>query len=297
MVWRGKNPRSTDFAAFSRFWVDMELSSENPPLAFRLRGVARRAGNGTRPLLEGIDLDVPRGATLEILGPSGAGKSTLLRLLNRMDEAAAGEITVLGKPLAAWPVRELRRRVALVFQESSLLGLNVKENLALPFRLEGELPADFPARISQALERVELEEDLLSRDADGLSVGQKQRVCLARALMTGPEVLLLDEPTSGLDPGTGGRLLSRLVALSGERELTLVIATHRFQEVRSPGSRFALLMEGKIVAEGLTANLHQQSFAPEVEAFLHGSSDAEGASGANGATGAAAKTDAAGESP
>ena len=253
----------------------MQPPIENPPLAFSLRGVTRRAGNGTRPLLDGIDLDVPRGAILEILGPSGSGKTTLLRLLNRMDESAAGDIAVLGKPITAWPVRELRRRVALVFQESSLLGLTVTENLAMPFRLEGELPADFPARVSQALERVELGEDLLSRDADGLSVGQKQRVCLARALMTGPEVLLLDEPTSGLDPGTGERLLSRLSALSGERGLTLIIATHRFQEVRSTGSRFALLMEGRLAAEGLTASLHQQSLPPEAEAFLHRSSGAD----------------------
>ncbi len=240
--------------------------------AFVLRGVGRRLPDG-RALLEDVSLTVPRGGILSIAGPSGAGKSTLIRLLNRLDDASAGELRVLGRPLADWPVRELRRRVAMVFQEPTLLGLSVRENLQLPFRLQGELPADLDARIRAALDAAELAPDLLERDADGLSVGQKQRVALARSLIGRPDVLLLDEPTAALDPGTAERLLAGLARLNRAAGLTLVMTSHRFAEVRRLGGRLAVLMDGRLLAEGPAAELLAHPPTAQVAEFLHGSGD------------------------
>ena len=252
------------------------------PAAFELRGVGRRLPDG-RALLQEVTLTVPRGGILSIAGPSGAGKSTLIRLLNRLDEASAGTLRVLGRPLAEWPVRELRRRVAMVCQEPTLLGLSVRENLLLPFRLLGALPADLDARIRAALEAAELAPDLLERDADGLSVGQKQRVALARSLIGRPDVLLLDEPTAALDPGTAERLLAGLARLNRQAGLTLVMTSHRFAEVRRLGGRLAVLSSGRLLAEGPAAELMAHPPTAEVAAFLHGADNGAGDSAGQGA--------------
>jgi len=239
----------------------------NAAPAFALHGVTRRLPDG-KALLEDISLTVPRGGILTIAGPSGAGKSTLIRLLNRLDETSAGTLEALGQPIAAWPVRTLRRRVAMVFQEPTLLGLTVRENLRLPFRLEGALPPELDARIVAALSAAELPEALLERDAEALSLGQKQRVALARALIGAPEALLLDEPTASLDPGTADRLLTGLARLNRERGLTLVMTSHRFGEVRRLGGRMAVLLSGRLAAEGPVAELLAHPPTPEVAAFL-----------------------------
>ncbi|HXV76036.1 MAG TPA: ATP-binding cassette domain-containing protein, partial [Candidatus Polarisedimenticolaceae bacterium] len=196
-----------------------------------MRGVSRRvpAASGDARLLDGVDLALGRGEVLHIVGPSGAGKSSLIRLINRLDEPSGGRIEVLGRPLADWRVRELRRRVAMVFQESTLLGMSVRDNLTLPFELAREVPDDLDRRIDGWLERTELDREVLERDATALSVGQKQRVALARALIGEPEMLLMDEPTSGLDPRTAARLLDRVSELCRERRLTLVMVTHRLE--------------------------------------------------------------------
>lgn len=235
--------------------------------AFALRGVGRRLPDG-RALLQDVHLRVARGGILTIAGPSGAGKSTLIRLLNRLDESTSGTLEVLGRPVADWPVAELRRRVAMVFQEPTLLGLSVRENLTLPFRLRGALPPDLEARIAEALQAAELDADLLGRDADALSVGQKQRVALARSLIGQPQVLLLDEPTASLDPATAARLLTGLAGLNRSAGLTLVMTSHRFGEVRLLGGRLAVLMDGRLAAEGPVAELLAHPPTPEVAAFL-----------------------------
>jgi UDP-glucose/iron transport system ATP-binding protein len=242
--------------------------AEGDAPVFELRGVGRALPDG-RALLADVHLSVARGGVLTIAGPSGAGKSTLIRLLNRLDYPSTGELRVLGRPCGGWPVRELRRRVAMVFQEPTLLGLTVRENLLLPFRLRGALPPGLDARIEAALAAAELSGELLSRDADGLSVGQKQRVALARALIAQPEALLLDEPTAALDPGTAERMLEGLARLNRETGLTLVMTSHRFGEVRLLGGRLAVLMAGRLVAEGPVPELLDHPPTPELAAFLH----------------------------
>ena len=246
-----------------------------------MRGVVREVVDETREgasarLLDRVDLEVGRGGLLNVVGPSGAGKSTLVRLINRMDEATDGSIDVLGRPISSWPVRELRQRVAMAFQESSLLGVSVRQNLRLRFDLCGDPPPDLDERIAGVLDLVGLGDEVLDRDASRLSVGQKQRVALGRALIGEPDVLLLDEPTSSLDPRLAEQLLDRLTSIRRTRELTMVMVTHRFEEARRMGGDLAVMIDGRIEAFGTVESVIGQTANERVRQFLLGDDDAAG---------------------
>ena len=224
-----------------------------------MRGVAftatGEAGARGACILQGIDLEVPRGGLLHIVGPSGAGKSRLLRLINRLDEAACGRIDILGRPIAEWPPRELRRRVSMVFQQSTLMGMSVRENLLLPLRIAGSLPRDLDERQQRAMALAGVDPELGDRVESGLSVGQQHRVTVARSLLTQPEILLLDEPTAGLDPATARTLLDGLATLNAERGLTLVMVTHKLSEAKRLSGTMVVLVKGCILATGAVEQL------------------------------------------
>jgi len=246
-----------------------------------MRGVVREVADDTSEgtpvrLLDRVDLEVARGGLLHVVGPSGAGKSTLVRLINRMDEATDGSIDVLGRPISSWPVRELRQRVAMAFQESSLLGMPVRQNLRLRFDLCGDPPPDLDERMAGVLDLVGLDDEVLDRDASRLSVGQKQRVALGRALIGEPDVLLLDEPTSSLDPRLAEQLLDRLTSIRRTRELTMVMVTHRFEEARRMGGDLAVMIDGRIEAFGTVESVIGQTTNQRVRRFLLGDDDAAG---------------------
>ncbi len=236
-----------------------------------MRGVDRAVGQdgNAKRLLTGIDLTIARNTITHIVGPSGSGKSSLLRLINRLDEPTSGTIEVLGKPSRDWPVRELRRRVAMVLQEPSLLDRTVEENLRLPGVLHGLDNGDPRA----AVEQVGLSADMLKRAADQLSVGQKQRVALARAIITKPDVLLLDEPTSALDPRTAEELLDQLIAIRQQRELTIIMVTHRLEEARRLGGQMVVMIDGTLAASGEAAALLDDPPNGVVRQFLIGGDD------------------------
>lgn len=208
--------------------------------------------NETSPahLLRQIGLKLHRGQCLNVIGPSGSGKSTLLRLINRLDDASRGRITVLGKPVEQWPIRELRRAVSMVFQEPTLLDQTPRQNMYLPFTLCGQPADQMDQRIAEACRLAGFDPALLDRAPGELSVGQRQRATLARALIAQPQILLLDEPTSGLDAPTANDLLDRLDKLRREKGLTLLIVTHRLHEVRRLGGQVAVMIDGMLLAHG-----------------------------------------------
>ena len=216
--------------------------------SFELRGVGQeRAG---RTVLQDVDVTIPRHLITVLVGPSGGGKTSLLRLLNRLDDPVRGDILLDGSPIVDYAVSELRRRVALVFQTPVMFPGTVSDNLAVAAELAGVQDSQFDQQATQVMLLAELEPSLLERPGGELSVGQKQRVNLARALMTSPEVLLLDEPTSALDPETSRALMKTIGSLSEVRRLTIVVATHRVSEAREYAHHALVLRDGRVVESG-----------------------------------------------
>ena len=216
--------------------------------SFELRGVGQaRAG---RTVLQDVDVTIPRHLITVLVGPSGGGKTSLLRLLNRLDDPVRGDILFDGSPIVDYAVTQLRRRVALVFQTPVMFSGTVSDNLAVAAELAGVQDGQFDQQAGQVMLLAELEPSLLERPGGELSVGQKQRVNLARALMTSPEVLLLDEPTSALDPETSRSLMKTIQSLCKDRRLTMIMATHRVSEARNYAHHALVLRDGRLVDSG-----------------------------------------------
>ncbi|MGQ0679800.1 MAG: ABC transporter ATP-binding protein [Actinomycetota bacterium] len=198
---------------------------------------------GGRTVLERVSFSVPPGATHALLGPSGSGKSSLLRCLNRLEEPAAGRICLNGADIVTFAPTRLRRKVALVAQLPSVFPGGVRANLT--YGLEG-VPE---GALASALEGVDLDATFLDRTSEALSVGQAQRVCLARALIRDPEVLVLDEPTSALDQDSA-RAFERSVAARGRAGLTIVLVSHDLAQAARLAATASLLVDGRVSAEG-----------------------------------------------
>jgi putative ABC transport system ATP-binding protein len=182
---------------------------------FELEGI--RLARGGRPVLRDLCLEIGAGATA-IVGPSGCGKSTLLRLLNRLADPDAGTVRFHGTDVRELDPLELRRRVGLVPQLPAPVPGTVADNVCFGPRLHGEEVDPGPA-----VRLAGLDASFLDREASRLSVGEQQRVMLARALALEPEVLLLDEPTASLDAEATAAVEDALTKLP---DISLVVVTH-----------------------------------------------------------------------
>lgn len=215
------------------------MRGQAPPLS--VEGLYLRRGR--REVLHGIDVAFERGVVTAVVGPSGAGKTSLLRCLNRLEEPSSGRVLVNGLDANRIDSTELRRRVGMIFQTPVLFEGGVRANLCYGLDDPGD------ATLSQALELSGLPASFLHRESSALSVGQAQRVCIARALVRGPEVLLMDEPTSALDVHAASRI-DRLAMSLASGDLTVVLVTHDLARAVSVAARAVLVMDGKIVARG-----------------------------------------------
>jgi putative ABC transport system ATP-binding protein len=211
-------------------------------MLFELDGVV--ASRGGQVVLAGLDGAIAEGATC-IVGPSGAGKSTLLRLLNRLADPDAGAITYRGRDVRELDVLQLRREVALVPQLPTLVEGSVADNVRYGARLAGR-----DADVARLLRLAGLQEGFSGRPAARLSVGEQQRVMLARALALAPSVLLLDEPTSALDHETKLAVETTLTELRCEVDISLVFVTHDLLQPRRLAERVLALRDGRLAAEG-----------------------------------------------
>lgn len=194
--------------------------------AVRFSHAAELAGG--RLILDSADLAIARGAFVVLTGPSGAGKSTLLKLLCRLEEQQAGRVLLSGAPVAELPPAVLRRRVAYLHQTPTVVPGTVRENLLLPFSFAANagLPAPADAALRELLARLNAADVPLDQEAATLSVGQRQRLCLARALLLEPEALLLDEPTSALDAESAAAVLEAAEQACLERGVTVLLVSH-----------------------------------------------------------------------
>jgi putative ABC transport system ATP-binding protein len=178
-----------------------------------------------------------------IVGPSGAGKTSLLRCLNRLEEPQTGEVLLDGANIRTLDPTTLRKRVGMIFQTPILFQGSIRSNLV--YGLEG---VD-DRTLLETLDAVGLSRSFLERDSTALSVGQGQRVCIARALVRGPEVLLMDEPTSALDKDATARIES-LVRDLADGGLAIVLVTHNLAQASRVAGRALLLVEGRVQAQG-----------------------------------------------
>jgi ABC-type methionine transport system ATPase subunit len=201
-----------------------------------------RYGAGGAEILRGVDALAPDGEITAVVGPSGAGKSTLLRAINLLIEPSSGEVYLDGEPTRSLDPLELRRRVGMVFQIPTLFGNSVEDAILYGTRLVGR-SAD-PGRL---LEVVGLDASLAGRDPRSLSVGQQQRVTVARALALEPEALLLDEPTSALDEAARRKVEELVRDLNARLGLTMVFVSHDLAQVRRVADKVVVLAEGKSV--------------------------------------------------
>src|SRR5918996_2427962 len=218
------------------------MHAERPAsIAMELRTVSLERGG--RTVLSGISASFQRHAVSAIVGPSGAGKSSLLRCLNRLEEPSGGSVLLDSADITEIDPTQLRKRVGMIFQTPALFEGGVRGNLAYGLT---EVSDD---ELRSALASAGLGDGFLERDSSALSVGQAQRVCIARALVRRPEILLMDEPTSALDRDAAARI-EQLVMSLNERGLTVVLVTHNLDQALRLAHHAILVVDGPVAATG-----------------------------------------------
>ena len=203
-----------------------------------------------RKILDIEKLRIASGELVGLVGPNGAGKSTLLQFLDLQLPYRAGRFNLFGCETSGSDHLALRRRCALVFQENLLLSGTVFDNVALALKFRGMKEEEIRREVEAALEAFHCAH-LAQRSAHRLSGGEAQRVCLARALVAKPELLLLDEPFAALDAATRSRLLRELKEVAIRRAMTVLLVSHNFKEVLAFAGRALVLLDGRIIQDDL----------------------------------------------
>lgn len=225
-----------------------------------------------RTLLDRVSLEIDEGESVALIGRSGAGKTTLLRLVNGLVEASSGSVEIDGRPIAEHDLVDLRRRIGYVIQNIGLFPhRSVFDNVATVPRLLEWDDARVTSAVHEALERVHLSPSIFaSRFPRTLSGGEQQRVGIARALVSAPDILLCDEPFGALDPIVRRAQQELFLASRGESPPTMLFVTHDLPEALYVAERIVLIEDGRIVADCRTsafANLE----TPEARAFVDAS--------------------------
>jgi putative ABC transport system ATP-binding protein len=198
---------------------------------------------GERRALDGFTAEIPSGGITVVFGPSGSGKSTLLRLCNRLEVPSSGRVLLYGDDVARLDPLALRRRVGMVFQRPTPFPGTVRDNLLTA------LPAASEQQLETALIRAALDVTWLDRDAKALSGGEAQRVCVARTLVTDPDVLLLDEPTSALDE-QATLVLEKAVYELTRPGISVIWVTHDAAQLRRVADRVVRIERGRYAGSG-----------------------------------------------
>ena len=207
--------------------------------------------NGVTAIAD-LSLEIDKGEFVFIIGPTGCGKSTLIKMLYREEKPTKGKINIGGINVAKLRnsrVFKLRRKLGIVFQDFKLLPkLTVYENVAFALESIGMKDKDIRPKVLEALEKVGLKERVRSYPRE-LSGGEKQRVCIARAIVNEPKILICDEPTGNLDPDTSKEIMNVLDKLNKEYDTTVVMVTHDKDIVNRMKKRVISLDNGVLVED------------------------------------------------
>ncbi len=242
----------------------------------RVRVEQLSAWFGSRRVVHDVSIDCPSGGVTAIIGPSGCGKSTVLRCVNRLHETVPGARTsgrILLDHADVYDERvnpvSIRRRIGMVFQRATPFPhWSIRENVLAAARAAG---GTHDIIVEQALERAALwreVKDRLHHPATALSIGQQQRLCVARALAARPDVLLLDEPTAALDPISTQRIEELVYELRGA--LTVVIVTHNMQQAARVSDQTVFMLAGDVIEADATDTLVTRPRDPRTEAYITG---------------------------
>ncbi|TQL17427.1 ABC-2 type transport system ATP-binding protein [Zymomonas mobilis] len=213
------------------------------PAAIQLTRVSKNFG--TRPVLKNIDLTVPKGSLFAFLGNNGQGKSTTIRIITGLYRITSGKVIVLGQDMQSQPIPALERMGCLVDSPSLYNHMTAREFLKI-----GCVIKNIPYQeIDRVLEIVNLHTEPRLKIAL-YSLGMRQRLALAHALLGNPELLILDEPTNGLDPEGIKEIRELLISLPEKTGCTIFFSSHQLEEVEKTASHLALLDQGKILFQG-----------------------------------------------
>jgi phosphate transport system ATP-binding protein len=234
---------------------------------------------GAHQTLFDICLEIPEKQVTALIGPSGCGKSTLLRNFNRMNDLVdgirhTGDITMTGHTIydPLIEVTSLRKRIGMVFQKSNPFPKSIYENVIYGLRVSGcNNKADLDVAVEKGLRAAALwdeAKDRLGQSALGLSGGQMQRLCIARAIAVEPEVILMDEPCSALDPIATGKIEDLILEL--KKQFTVVIVTHNMQQAGRCSDRTAFFYLGKLIEYDTTVAIFTNPHQKQTEDYITG---------------------------
>ena len=228
--------------------------------------------------LKGISLEIPENKITAFIGPSGCGKSTLLKSLNRMNDLVegcriTGEFLLDGEDIyGKMDVNLLRKRVGMVFQKPNPFPMSIYDNIAYGPRIHGtKSKAKLDEIVEDSLRKAALWDeckDRLKKSALGMSGGQQQRLCIARALAVEPEILLMDEPTSALDPISTSKIEDLAVEL--RKKYTIIIVTHNMQQAARISDKTAFFLMGEIVEYDETDKMFSTPKEKRTEDYISG---------------------------
>ncbi|XVE68416.1 hypothetical protein DITRI_Ditri09bG0066900 [Diplodiscus trichospermus] len=222
----------------------LDVDDHDGEMKFEIRDLRKVLTTGV-PILNGINVGIPKGTIVGIIGPSGSGKSTFLRALNRLWEPPSGTVFLDGRDIVDLDVLGLRRKVGMLFQLPALFQGTVADNIRYGPNLRGKKLTD--EEVSKLLTLADLDSSFFNKPGGELSVGQAQRVALARTLANEPEVLLLDEPTSALDPISTQNIEDVMVKLKKKKGMTVVMVSHSIKQIQRVADVVCLLVNGEIV--------------------------------------------------
>ena len=232
---------------------------------------------GNFQALKNINIEIPEKSITALIGPSGCGKSTFLKTLNRMQDLVpgtkiAGEVMYNGQNIFDAEVNDLRKEVGMVFQKPNPFPMSIYDNIAYGPRTHGITnKAQLDDIVEKALRGAAIWDevkDRLKKNALGMSGGQQQRLCIARALAVEPTVLLMDEPTSALDPISTSRIEDLATEL--KEKYTIVIVTHNMQQAVRISDQTAFFLLGDLVEYGNTEKVFSQPKDKRTEDYITG---------------------------